>query len=165
MKKHLSKKRVVLAAIVVVALAIASGVAYAYWTSTGSGPGTASAATSIAGITVNQTGTPLSAMYPGLAAQTLHGDFTNSTSGPVYVVAVTASISSVDKAIDAPAGTCDDTDFTLGGAAPVNAEVPVGSPSTATWSGLTIQFKDKALVNQNSCKGATVHLTYATTAS
>ena len=33
MKKHLSKKRVVLAAIVAVALAIGSGVAYAYWTS------------------------------------------------------------------------------------------------------------------------------------
>ena len=37
MRKHLSKKRVVLAAIVVVALAIASGVAYAYFTATGAG--------------------------------------------------------------------------------------------------------------------------------
>jgi len=46
MKKHLSKKRVVLAAIVVVALGIASGVAYAYWTSSASGTGTATAGTS-----------------------------------------------------------------------------------------------------------------------
>ena len=164
MKKHINKKRVVLAAIVTVALALASGVAYAYWTSTGSGNGSMTAAASITGITVNQTGT-LTAMFPGDAAQTLHGTFTNSTGSPVYVGHVNVSISKVEK----PAGTlavgCDATDFDLNGSAAVNAEVPVGSPSTMLWSGHTIQFKDKTTSNQDACKGATVLLSYSTTTS
>ena len=62
MKKHLSKKRVVLAAIVAVALAIASGVAYAYFTATGAGTGSATvgSATNIV-LTPTITGT----LYPG----------------------------------------------------------------------------------------------------
>ena len=163
MKKHLSKKRVVLAAIIAVALAIASGVAYAYWTSTGSGDGQASAAASIAGIKVNQTGT-LSAMYPGDSPQTLSGNFTNSTSGPVYVGHVNVSILAVENPVGTPAVGCSDTDFDLIGSAAVNAEVAVGSPATPTWSGPTIKFHNKA-VNQDACKGATVILHYSTTTS
>jgi hypothetical protein len=159
MKKHLSKKRVVLAAIVVVALAIASGVAYAYWTAGGSGTGTAAAAASTSNLTVNQS-TVLAAMYPGDSAQTISGNFNNANSGPVFVSTVTASIASVVKAGGAPAGTCDSSDFTLANTvATVNAEIPVGNNQGA-WTGPTIKFDNKAS-NQDACKGATVNLAYS----
>jgi hypothetical protein len=148
-----------LAAIMVVALA---GGALAYWTITGSGAGTASAGAPATPITVNQT-TTLQPMYPGDTAQTLSGNFTNTNAGPVYVNTVTASIASVTKAVGAPAGTCDATDFTL--ASPVmtvNAQVPVGSPElTVTWTGASIQFNNKAAANQDGCQGATVALGYS----
>jgi len=68
MRKHLSKKRVVLAAIAAVALAIASGVAYAYFTATGAGSGSATVGspTSIV-LTPTITGT----LYPGGTAATV----------------------------------------------------------------------------------------------
>ena len=41
----------------------------------------------------------------------------------------------------------------------VNAEVPAGD-GEGSWTGATIKFNNKAGVNQNACKGATVNLTY-----
>jgi hypothetical protein len=99
-------------------------------------------------------------MYPGDSAQTISGNFNNTNSGPAYVGTVTASIASVTKAVGAPAGTCDATDFTLASAAmTVNAEVPAGS-AQGSWTGATIKFNNKAS-NQDACKGATVNLAYA----
>ena len=159
MRKHFTKKRSVILALLLVALA-ASISGYAYWTATGSGTGTGSAAAGTANVTVNQT-TVLAAMYPGDTAQTISGNFNNPNPGPVYILTVTASISSVVKAGGAPAGTCDATDFTLANAtATVNAEVPAGNAKGA-WSGPTIHFNDKAS-NQDACKGATVNLAYTT---
>ena len=75
------------------------------------------------------------------------------------VTKVTASIASVTQAVGA-VGTCDATDYTLGTPAmTVNAEVPNGN-GVGAFSGATIQFKDKPLVNQDGCKGATVNLQY-----
>ena len=98
-------------------------------------------------------------MQPGDSAQTLSGTFNNPNTGPAYVATVTAAIASVDKAVGAPAGTCDADDYTLANAAmTVNAEVP--ADDTGAWSGATIKFNNKAAVNQNRCKGATVNLAY-----
>ena len=153
----ITKKRV-LTAVSVVGVLVVAAISYAYWTAGGSGDGTATAG-STAGITVNQTST-LTAMYPGDSAQTLSGDFTNTNDGPVYVGTVTASIASVDKAADAPAGTCDATDFTLEDAVmTVGHEVPSGT-NVDSWSGATIHFNDKTDTNQDACKGATVNLHY-----
>jgi hypothetical protein len=151
-----TKKRV-LVALSVVGILVVAVAAYAYWTTSGSGDGTASAG-DVTGITVNQTSV-LDAMYPGDSAQTLSGDFTNSNDGPVYVHTVTASIDSVDKALGAPAGTCDASDFTLDNEVmTVDAEV---SPGTGgSWTGATLQFNDKTDTNQDACKGATVNLHY-----
>jgi hypothetical protein len=136
-----------------------SGVAYAYWTAGGAGTGTAAAGTTTA-IAVVQTST-VAGLKPGGAAQTLSGNFTSTNTSPVYVTSVTASIASVDKAIGAPAGTCDATDFTLAAAVmTVNAEVPTGTAQGA-WTGATIQFNDKTGVNQDACKGAAVNFSYA----
>jgi hypothetical protein len=157
-RSKFTKKRVVATLSVAGALAIAV-IAYAYWTTSGSGDGTASAG-STTGITVNQTSS-LSPMYPGDSAQPLSGDFTNTNSVSVHVGTVTASIDSVVKADGAPAGTCDESDFTLSDPVmTVNAEVPSGT-NTGSWSGATIQFNDKPDANQDACKGATVNLHYA----
>lgn len=145
-------------AVVVAALvAISGGVAFAYWTAGGSGSGSASTGT-VDALTVNQT-TTISGLAPGLAAQTLSGNFDNPNDGPVYVTSVTVSISSVTKAGGAPAGTCDATDYTLSGTTmTVGAEVPAGT-AKGSWTGATIQFNNK-VTNQDACKGATVNLAY-----
>lgn len=109
-------------------------------------------------ITAVQTST-VTAMAPGVAAQTLSGTFLNTNAGPVYVTSVTASISSVVKAEGAPAGTCTAADYTLSGAVmAVNAEALAND--TSTWSGATIAFNNTG-ANQDACKGATVNLAYA----
>jgi hypothetical protein len=65
----------------------------------------------------------------------------------------------VTKAVGAPAGTCDDTDYTLANAVvTVNAEVLADDSST--WTGPTIKFNNKPSTNQDPCKGATVNLAY-----
>lgn len=136
---------------------VGGGAAYAWWSTTGTGSGTATTGTSVP-ITVVQTGT-LTAMYPGDTAQTLSGNFTNTNPGPVHVNTVIVSITSVTKAVGAPAGTCDATDYTLAGASmSVNADVPAGSGQGA-WTGATIKFNNKGTI-QDACKGATVNLGY-----
>lgn len=135
-----------------------SGVAYAYWSAGGSGTGSADTGTNVP-ITAVQTST-VSAMAPGIAAQTLTGNFTNTNAGPVYVSTVTASIASVTKG-GSPVAGCDATDYALANAVmTVNAEVPAGT-ATGSWTGATIAFNNKSLVNQDACKNATVALSYA----
>lgn len=151
------KKKVAL--VTAALLAVGVGAAIAYWTIGGSGTGTAATGTS-ENITVLQT-TVVTPMYPGDTAQTLEGNFDNTTNeGPVYVGTVTATIDSVVGLDSMPVVGCDATDYILTGAAmTVNAEVPVGAAQGA-WNGATIQFNDK-LTNQDACKGATVNLAYA----
>jgi hypothetical protein len=154
------RKRIAAIAVGTVLLLAIGGGAYAYWTLSGSGTGTATAGTVAGSITVNQTSV-VTNLRPGGAAQTLAGKFTNTDTGPVYVTSVTASISSVVKAVGAPVGTCDATDYTLANATmTVAAEIPSGVAQGA-WTGATIAFNDKAAVNQNACQGATVNLAYA----
>jgi hypothetical protein len=137
---------------------VTGGIAYAYWTAGGSGTGTATTGSNVP-LTVVQTST-VASMAPGDSAQALSGNFNNTNSGPVYVGTVTATISSVTKAVGAPAGTCDAGDYTLAGAAmTVNAEVPSGS-GQGSWSGATIKFNNLPALNQDACKGATVNLAY-----
>ena len=156
--RRLSRKPI-LVALAAVVLVAGAGSAYAYWTTTGSGTGTATAGTNVP-ITAVQTSTP-TALYPGGAAQTLSGNFTNGNSGPARVATVTASITSVAKATGAPAGPCDATDFTLASAVmTVNSEVPAGTAQGA-WTGATIAFNDKPAADQDGCKLATVTFAYA----
>ncbi len=149
-----NKKRLLAAGIVTVILLGGAGAAYAYWTNTGSGTGSASTGTNVP-VTINQTGT-LTALAPGVAAQTLSGTFTNTNSGPVYVASVTVSIASISGG----GITCEATDYTLANTTmTVNAQVPAGT-GVGSWSGATIVFNDKAGENQDDCKTATVNLAY-----
>lgn len=146
--RNTSTRAFVLALVSVLAIA---GAAFAYWTVSGAGSGDGATGT-VTGITVNQTST-VTAMAPGVAPQTLSGDFDNSNDGPVYVGSVSATVTGTDQA------GCDADDYTIAGSAPVNAEVPSGT-SVGTWSGLTIEFNNKPAVDQNACKGATVTIAY-----
>ena len=155
--RKFKKKKTIVAVVAVASVAAISAGAYAYWTTSGSGSGSAASGTS-AEITAIQTST-ITAMGPGVAAQTLSGTFENTNPGPVYVTTVTASIASVVKDAGAVAGTCDASDYTLANAVmTVNAEVL--ADDTSTWSGATIMFNNKAATNQDACKLATVNLAY-----
>lgn len=157
-----AKRRALLLIGAVATLAVA-GAAFAFWTGGGSGTGSASAEGAQTGLTANQT-TTLTAMYPGDSAQTISGNFDNPNSGPIHVSSVTVSIDSVTKAVGAPAGTCDSTDFTLANTAmTVNAEVPTGT-AKGSFTGATIRFNNKA-TNQDACKGANLTLDYTGTAT
>jgi hypothetical protein len=144
------KKRTAVVLGVIGALVL-GGVAFAFWTNTGSGTGSASTATN-SSITVNQT-SPISGLAPGKPAQTLSGDFDNPNDTPVFVSSVTAAVTETDQA------GCDETDYTIAGSATVNAEVDPGN-GEGSWSGLTIQFNNKAGTNQNACKNAAVTIAY-----
>ncbi len=149
------KKKTVAVAIVGVSILGGSLAAYAYWTTTGSGTGSASTGTTSA-ITAVQTST-ISGLRPGAAAQTLSGNFTNTTNsgGTVWVTSVTASISGVSGG----AGACSAADYTLANPVmTVGADIPAGTAQGA-WTGATLQFNNTGS-NQDGCKGATVALAY-----
>ncbi len=151
-------RRLTAAVVLTFVLGTAGGAVYAYWTAQGAGTGTATVG-SLENVTVNQT-TVLTPLYPGDSAQTINGTFNNGNPGPVYVASVTVSIASVTKAVGAPAGTCDASDFTLANAtATVAAQIPSGT-GVGSWTGPTIQFNNKAGTNQDACQGATVNLGY-----
>jgi hypothetical protein len=155
--RRLKKKHAAIALTAALVLG-GGGAAFAYWTTTGTGTGSG-AAGSNAPISIVQTST-VSNLRPGGAAQTLSGNFTNLNDSPTYVASVTASIASVTKASGAAAGTCDATDFIL--ASPtmvVNASVPSGVAQGA-WTGATVTFNNKAAVNQDACKSATIAFSY-----
>lgn len=147
-KNKFSKKTKIVAA--TAASLVGGGAAYAFWGNIGSGTGPADTGTNQS-VVVNQTST-VSGLAPGLAAQSLSGNFDNPNAGPVYVTAVTAVVSGTDKT------GCTATDYTIAGTATVNAEVPAGS-GVGSWSGLTIQFNNKA-TNQDVCKNAAVTISY-----
>ena len=174
MKKHLSKKRVVLAAIVVVALGIASGVAYAYWTAGGTGPGSATAGTT-SSITVTQTNAAITDLYPGGPVKALSGKFTNLNAGQVQISAVTAVVSSVTPTAGHTFALnglpdCIAGDFYITGSFAGPYTVPTG-PDVGAWSGISLGMVNRngtaappvsvsPAANQDNCKGAAVNITY-----
>ena len=98
MRKHLSKKRVVLAAIVVAALAIASGVAYAYFTATGAGSGSATVGSS-AGLTI--TSAAVTGLYPAGADVTVPVHIANGTNGNEYVNQLSGAVATNGSCVTA----------------------------------------------------------------
>ena len=143
-----NKRRATKVVALTAALVVAGGAAFAWWTSGGSGTGSATTG-DVSAVTVVQTST-VSGLAPGLGAQTLSGTFTNPNTGPVYVGTVTVSISSVVKAAGAPAGTCNDTDYTLSNN-PLTYNAEVLANDTSTWTGpmvaiVPVQMAAPALV-------------------
>jgi hypothetical protein len=156
----LSRKSVAIAAGTVLLLS-GAGVAFAYWTDTGAGAGTGTTSNGTGTVTVNQTSS-ITGLYPGGAAQTLSGDFTNTNAGPAYVTAVTATGYTIDATHVTAGCTVAGGNYTLGGTAVVTGhDVAVGSPAAgSSWTGLTITMNDLG-TNQDFCKGAILTITYA----
>jgi len=152
MKKHLSKKRVVLAAIVVAALAIASGVAYAYFTATGAGTGSATvgSATNIV-LTPTITGT----LYPGGTPASVSILVKNNGAGAQHVG--TVSLASIPP--DAGHSGCTTAVGGFSMAAVAVNQTLTASPSAGDHTTVTgsLVMADTA-ANQNVCQGATLTL-------
>jgi hypothetical protein len=149
---HRMGRRVITIAVGTALVVAAAGVSFAYWTNTGAGTGAAATGTNTA-VVINQTST-VAGLAPGLAAQSLAGNFDNPNAGPVYVAAVTVVVTGTDKV------GCGPTDYTIAGTAVVNAEIASGA-GVGAWTGLTIQFNNKASTNQDACKNAVVALAYS----
>jgi hypothetical protein len=155
------KVKVALAALLLLFGAV--GVAIAYWTGGGTGTGTASATTT-SGVTVNQTSASITNLYPGAAAQALSGTFDNPNSGKVYIHDVTASVHAFSSQSDPTKPACTQADFSIGGSATVNAEVPAGN-GVGSWSGLDVSLSDNLGANQDNCKGLSIQVDYVAHAS
>lgn len=149
----ITRKKLAIGAAVAV-VAIGGGTAYAYWSTSGSGTGSASTSAGAANLTLTQTSV-ISNLAPGSGSQTITGSVKNNATNNAYVTKVTVSIASVDGG----AGSCDATDYTL-----TSPDMAVGqdlaSGASATFTGAQLSFNNKA-TNQDGCKGATVHLSYA----
>jgi hypothetical protein len=148
------KKKIIVGVVAAAVIAGGAGAAYAYWTTSGTGTGSASTSAGASDLTITQTSV-ISNLAPGVAPQTISGTVTNNASNSAYVNDVTVSIASVSGG----AGSCDATDYDL--VSPVmHVGQDVASSGTASFTGATLAFHDKA-TPQDGCKGATVHLAYA----
>ncbi len=153
--RRIKTKRTKIAVLTTALVVIGGGAAFAYWTNSGSGTGTAATGTNNA-VTVVQTST--TDLYPG-RTQTLSGNFNNPNPGATYVTEVTATGYTIDAAHVTAGCTVAQGNYTLGGSAPVGADVASGN-AQGSWTGLTITMNNLA-TNQDACKGATVTITYA----
>ena len=157
MKKHLSKRRVVVSAIVVM-LAIASGVAYAYWTSTGSGSGTANALTPSGTLTLHATGF-LNISPGGNKTVTFTAD--NATGSDGYVTTIVFGSVTSTGACQTML-TANPGQFTMANVTS-NTVVPSGASAFALTGTGTLSWTDLAAVDQGACKGAALTLNVTST--
>jgi hypothetical protein len=167
MRKHFTKKRVVLLAIAALAIGIGT-TAFAYFTSTGSGTGSATvgAATNwTVGESVSPTG---GAMYPdaaigGAHVQTHGYTVTNGGNGSQYLTQVVIKIANADGSPWDGPGTCSASDFSVGGQPVGTAWTDTAlagtftSGQSKTTGSVTVEMIDNN-ANQNDCQSATVPL-------
>lgn len=143
-------------------LAIGGGAAFAYWSAAGTSNTTTAAGTSTAFTIANQaaTGTPLS---PGAPAQTIQLTVTNPGTGVQNLKSLVATVANTDGSAWTAGTTpltCTAADFTVGGFTVNNTafsatDIPAGGSVTGT---VTLQMNNRADVNQDACKSATVPL-------
>jgi hypothetical protein len=146
------KRRVLPVAIALMAIIALSGVAYAYWSSTGSGSGSATTGTSVA-LTAAQVGSTTGLVPGGSAAV----DLTVTNPATFH-----QSFSQVVITVTAASGTCDISWFTGSTVTPAGAPIILAAGATSpTYTTGTVSMSDLALVNQDSCKGATLTLHFA----
>ena len=160
MKKHLSKRRVIVSAVAVVALAIASGVAFAFFTASGGGTGSVAVGDSS---TITLAGTVTGTLYPAGAPASVSVLVTNAGSGSQHVNSV--QLDSITT--DSGHSTCD---LSVSGVNPAftMAAISVGATLTrsgtpgnhTTATGGSLQMNDTG-VSQDACINAplTLHFT------
>ncbi len=155
---HRNARRGVKVLAVAGGLALIGGVAFAFWTQGGTGTGSAKTGTTT-DITVNQTGSAITGLAPGVSPVGLSGDFDNPNTATVHVTTVEVTVDSVTQAPGA-SGDCDASDYVITGSPMSVPQDLAAGDNVGSWSGATIGFNNKAAVNQDGCKGATVTLSY-----
>ena len=156
-RRRPTRRAQTIAAVVTILLACI-GVANAYWGTDGPGTSTVPVAPGLQ-LTPVQTSV-LRPLLPGGVPQGLAGNFDNDSGSPIVVTDVTVSIDRVTKGIVDPAIGCDSDDFTITDPVMVVGHPVASGLGVDDWAGATLAF-DNRLVNQDACKGATVHLSYA----
>jgi len=151
MRKHLTKKRVLILAAVAAVAAIGT-TAFAYFTTTGSGTGSASVGTSSA---VTLHGTTVDTLYPGTSTEV---DFTvdNPSAGHQYV----ATIHLVSVTTDAGHSGCVTSDFTMPDVT-VNQDFASGNAQSVTATGTLSMANTNS--SQDGCKDAPLTLNLSST--
>jgi len=151
MRRYLTKKRLLVLAVVAAVAAIGT-TAFAYFTTTGSGSGSATVGTSSA---VTLHGTAASTLYPGTTS-VVNFTVDNPSAGHQYV----ATIHLVSVTTDAGHSSCVTTDFTMPDVT-VNQDFPNGSGQSVTPTG-TLTMANTAS-SQDGCKGAPLTLNLSST--
>ncbi|MGS0688009.1 hypothetical protein ACVBEQ_23105 [Nakamurella sp. GG22] len=100
----------------------------------------------------------LEGLAPGVGPVAITGVVTNNSTDVVELMAIHVEITGVTTEPGSAAGGCDASDYLL-----VDSRMPVGRTlapgGSITFAGASIGFSNKS-TNQDTCKGATVHLLY-----
>lgn len=151
----LLRKRWVAALGVVAALAIA-GAAVAYFTAQGSGTGSATVGSVTSGLVIHGDVASGSYLFPGGDPVTVPITVTNNGAAAAHVGTVTLT----KVATDSNHTGCDVTAFTMD---PVTVNQTVGTGATSTEVDGSLKMSDTD-ANQDACKGASLTLTFASSA-
>jgi hypothetical protein len=154
MPKHVNRKKRVFAIVTAAVLVLGGGsAAFAYWTTTGSGTGSATTGTTV-NWTITST-TAGAALTPGGPIDTATFIVTNPGTGVQNLAAVTAAVANADGTPWVAVSGCSAADYTVGTPTFSTGNVNPGATVTGT---VTIQMINRAAVNQDGCKLATVPL-------
>lgn len=108
-------------------------------------------------LTITQTSVMLG-LAPGAAPVPIAGIVANNGTDSTDIVAIDVEITGVTTDVGPAPGICDPSDYFL-----VDSRMPVGvtlAPGGSTvFGGASIGFSNKS-TNQDTCKGATIHLLY-----
>lgn len=144
------RKPAVAAAIVAGVLAVSGTAAYAYWTAQGTGTGTAGTAATSQALTITQDSFNGSALTPGGTAQAISGTVVNPNTFNVPFTLTAA------PAVDSAHAGCLASWYTVTLTTPPTS---VAAGGHADFAG-TVAMTNLPNDNQDSCKGATVTITY-----
>jgi hypothetical protein len=144
MRKHLTKKRAVVLAIVGAAIALGTG-AFAYFTASGSGTGSATVGTASA---INLSSGAVGGLYPGGADVPVTVNLSNPGGGAQYVGTVSGSV--------ADNGGCQGAWFQVDSVA-YNGTLAVGGSDTKSTN---VRMLDSG-TNQNACQGKTMTINWS----
>ncbi|HEU0131553.1 MAG TPA: hypothetical protein VFQ85_11255 [Mycobacteriales bacterium] len=138
------------------AVVTAGGIAYAYYLTDVAASGTGSAAAAANNsASITFAASSITGLVPGGTAKSTTVTFTNPNPYAVNYAGKTISVS----AVSGPAGCADNTVALLSGSAPLGAGILAAGASTTV--SVPVSMADSASVDQTSCAGATLTVTYA----
>jgi hypothetical protein len=147
MRKHLTKKRVILLAVVALAIGLGTG-AYAFFTTSGSGTGSASVGSAS---TIQLSSDAVGPLYPGAASTPVTVHVHNPGGGTQHVGTISGAV--------ADNGGCLGSWFTVGSVT-YNQDVAGGGDGPDATSSITLNDSG---TNQDACQGASVTINWSST--